>query len=88
MAFTDLEDRGAMLMLLDGTSDRTPLVKCGACKKPLLRVFVTVGVRRRKPELPTHQDVCITKSWMGPIPCPKAALSMGVIDLLMEASRA
>ena len=88
MAFTDLEDRGAMLVLLDGTSELSLLKTCSMCKKPLLRVFVTVGVRRRNPKIPQHQDVCITKSWMGPVPCPRAALSLGVIDALMEASRA
>lgn len=88
MSFTKAEFRGAMLVLLDGSSTEAPLRTCSMCKKPLLRVFITAGARRRAPGLPEHQDCCITKDWVAGMPCPLALKSANLIEQLMEASRA
>ncbi len=88
MAFGDLPFRGAMLVMLNGEDPKSaPLVPCERCGRPKLRVFVTARVRQIDPTFPAHQDVCITASWMGPIPCPRALDAKGLIDRLMEASR-
>lgn len=85
---TDSEDRVAQLILLDGSSASATSVPCPMCGRPMLRVFLSMGVRRRKPSLDARTDVCITKNWKFGVPCPRAALALSLIEDLMEASRA
>lgn len=87
MAFTDIPERGAMLVMLNGEGPSAPLVRCPRCGKPMLRVFTTAGTRRVDPTMPPHQDVCINPRWISAIPCPNALEAKGLIDRLMEASR-
>lgn len=88
MAFTDSIFRGAMLVLLDGSDERTaPLRACPQCGNPLLRVFTTAGVRAVAPSMPKHRDVCITKRWKFGLPCPNALGSVAVLDDLIAAAR-
>lgn len=88
MAFVDNVSRGAMLIILNGEDSKgAPLTPCPKCRRPLMRVFVTARVRQLDPSLPPWQDVCITKNWLGPIPCPRALEAAGLIDRLMEVSR-
>ena len=96
MAFTDLPDRGAMLVMLDGTSQTSPRMTCPSCSRPMLRVFTTAGARRVNPSLPSHKDVCITTNRttidLGPfgkkdVPCTNALSSRGLIDQLLQATR-
>ncbi len=77
-----------MLVMLNGEDPKSaPRIDCPKCRRPMLRVFVTARVRQIDPTFPPHQDVCITASWIGPIPCPRALDAKGLIDRLMAASR-
>ena len=88
MAFSDKVFRGAMLVLLDGSdAAEAPRVDCHVCKRPLLRVFITLGARSKDSTLERHQDACITKKWVAGMPCPRALRSVTLIDKLMDAAR-
>lgn len=77
-----------MLVMLDGSDPKAaPFMPCPLCGKAVLRVFTTAGARRVDPSLPPHQDACINANWKGPIPCPRALASKGLLDRLIEASR-
>lgn len=88
MAFSDNRFRGAMLVVLNGEDPATaPRTTCGVCGLPLVRMFFTARARELDPSLPRVRDVCITKRWKGPIPCPSAIASAALIDQLMTVAR-
>lgn len=88
MAFTDETFRGVMLIQLNGAHRSAPLVRCGVCSQPKLRVFTTAATRAVAPSLPVSDDVCINTKWIGSVPCPSAGASAWVMTAIMDASRA
>lgn len=89
MAFSDSTFRGAMLVLLDGSDLAVaPLKSCPTCGRPLVRLFTTAGARAAKPDLPRHTDACVTKKWKIGMPCPRALASVGILESLLDATRA